>query len=81
MIEDTLNLVANPDLNFKKPLKVMFYFYSKVKFSGEQGIDQGGVKKEFFLLLIRQLFDLNYGMFTYNEVTNFLNLEKQIILV
>jgi len=57
MIEDTLNLVNNPDLNLKKPLKV--------KFAGEQGIDQGGVKKEFFMLLIRQLFDLNFGMFNY----------------
>lgn len=35
---------------------------------GEQGIDQGGVKKEFFLLLIRQLFDVEYGMFNYYEV-------------
>lgn len=35
---------------------------------GEQGIDQGGVKKEYFLLLIRQLFDVGYGMFNYYEV-------------
>ena len=55
-----MNLVVNPELNFKKPLKV--------KFAGEQGIDQGGVKKEFFMLLLRQLFDLNYGMFTYYPV-------------
>jgi hypothetical protein len=60
MIEDTLNLVANPEMNFRKPLKI--------KFAGEQGIDQGGVKKEFFLLVLRQLFDLNYGMFNYFEV-------------
>jgi ubiquitin-protein ligase E3 A len=60
MIEDTLNLVSKPDMNLKKPLKV--------KFIGEQGIDQGGVKKEFFLLVIRQLFDLNYGMFNYYPV-------------
>jgi hypothetical protein len=23
MIEDTLNLISNPDMNFKKPLKVL----------------------------------------------------------
>ena len=34
----------------------------------EQGVDEGGVKKEFFMLLIRQLFDPAYSMFTYNEV-------------
>ncbi|MCQ2817786.1 MAG: HECT domain-containing protein [archaeon] len=57
LIEDTLNIVANPNINFQKPLKV--------KFIGEQGIDEGGVRKEFFMLLVRQLFDVNYGMFNY----------------
>lgn len=27
----------------------------------------GGVRKEFFQLLLEQLYDVNYGMFTYNE--------------
>jgi ubiquitin-protein ligase E3 A len=40
-----------------------------VKFVGEQGVDQGGVRKEFFILVIRQIFDPNYGMFNYNEKT------------
>jgi hypothetical protein len=39
--------------DLKKPLRV--------KFVGEQGVDQGGVQKEFFQLLIHQLFDLNFG--------------------
>ena len=41
----------------------------KVKFKGEQGVDEGGVRKEFFILLIRQIFDPNYGMFSYNKNT------------
>ena len=61
LIEDTLNAVSNPEINLQKPLKV--------KFINEQGVDEGGVKKEFFLLLVRQLFDANYGMFNYNEKT------------
>ena len=61
LIEDTLNAVSNPEINLQKPLKV--------KFVNEQGVDEGGVKKEFFLLLVRQLFDANYGMFNYNEKT------------
>ena len=61
LIEDTLNAVSNPSINLQKPLKV--------KFVNEQGVDEGGVKKEFFLLLVRQLFDANYGMFNYNEKT------------
>lgn len=63
LIEDTLNFISNPNINLKKALKV--------KFVGEQGIDEGGVKKEFFLLLIRQLFDPNYSMFTYDEKNRF----------
>ena len=41
----------------------------KVKFIGEQGVDEGGVRKEFFLLFIRQIFDPNYGMFNYHPKT------------
>lgn len=40
LIEDTLNSLVREDLNFRKPLKVMF--------KGELGVDEGGVQKEFF---------------------------------
>ena len=61
LIEDTLNELSKPDVNLQSELKV--------KFSGEQGVDEGGVRKEFFILLIRQIFDPNYGMFSYNKKT------------
>ena len=61
LIEDTLNEVSKPEMNFQNKLKV--------KFTGEQGVDEGGVRKEFFILLIRQIFDPNYGMFSYNKKT------------
>ena len=61
IIEDTLNEIANPELNLQSKLRI--------KFKGEQGVDQGGVSKEFFILLIRQIFDPNYGMFNYNNKT------------
>jgi hypothetical protein len=32
-----------------------------VKFTGEEGIDQGGVKKEFFQILTRRMFDPGFG--------------------
>ena len=63
LIEDTLNEVSKPDINFQNKLKV--------KFQGEQGVDEGGVRKEFFLLFIRQIFDPDYGMFNYNKNTRF----------
>eukprot|EP00729_Bicosta_minor_P016381 gene16381-10838_t len=36
----------------------------KVEFEGEEGLDYGGVRKEFFQLVLRDLFDPKYGMFT-----------------
>ena len=61
LIEDTLNELEKNRQNLQNELKV--------KFVGEQGVDQGGVRKEFFILVIRQIFDPNYGMFNYNEKT------------
>ena len=61
LIEDTLNEVSKPGIKLQNPIKV--------KFIGEQGVDEGGVRKEFFLLFIRQIFDPDYGMFNYNKKT------------
>ena len=32
-----------------------------IEFEGEQGIDEGGVSKEFFQLIIEQIFNPDYG--------------------
>lgn len=61
LIEDSLNVLANTDLNFKKQLKV--------KFIGEEGVDAWGVAKEFFQLIVKKIFDPDYSMFNYNEET------------
>ncbi|OMJ20124.1 Ubiquitin-protein ligase E3A [Smittium culicis] len=42
----------------------------KVRFVGEDGIDEGGVQKEFFQLLVREIFDEKYGMFYNNTDSN-----------
>ena len=34
----------------------------QVIFDGEEGVDQGGVAKEFFQILVRKIFDVNFGM-------------------
>ncbi len=60
LVADALAQVqSKPTEALKKPLKI--------KFVGEEGIDAGGVKKEFFQLVIRDILDPNYGMFVYNE--------------
>jgi ubiquitin-protein ligase E3 A len=33
----------------------------RLKFVGEEAVDEGGVKKEWFQLIIRQIFDPKYG--------------------
>ena len=48
-------LAACPDGELKKELKVVF--------EGEAGVDEGGPRKEFFQLLVPQLFDPIVGMF------------------
>ncbi|XP_026313806.1 ubiquitin-protein ligase E3A isoform X2 [Hyposmocoma kahamanoa] len=36
-----------------------------VEFEGEQGVDEGGVSKEFFQLIVEEIFNPDYGMFTH----------------
>lgn len=37
-----------------------------VEFEGEQGVDEGGVSKEFFQLIVEEIFNPDYGMFTHH---------------
>lgn len=56
IVEDTIREICMHNAkDLKKPLKVKFF--------GEEAEDAGGVKKEFFMLLIKQLLDQKYGMF------------------
>ncbi|XP_049865182.1 ubiquitin-protein ligase E3A isoform X2 [Pectinophora gossypiella] len=41
-----------------------------VEFEGEQGVDEGGVSKEFFHLVVDQIFNPDYGMFTHHVDTH-----------
>eukprot|EP00854_Cymbomonas_tetramitiformis_P005952 gene5952-7156_t len=61
LIMDTLHQIQRRPEDLKKPLKVHFV--------GEEGVDEGGVQKEFFQLLIRQIFDPNFCMFSYDTDT------------
>ncbi|XP_061189216.1 ubiquitin-protein ligase E3A-like [Saccostrea echinata] len=40
-----------------------------VEFEGEHAMDEGGVSKEFFQLVVEEIFNPDFGMFTYNEQT------------
>lgn len=63
LISDTLREVARQHGDLRKPLKVQFV--------GEDGVDEGGVAKEFFQLVVRSIFNPEYGMFTYDDRERF----------
>ncbi|ETE65760.1 putative E3 ubiquitin-protein ligase HERC3, partial [Ophiophagus hannah] len=55
LVGDALReLSIHSDVDLKKPLKVIF--------DGEEAVDAGGVTKEFFLLLLKELLNPIYGI-------------------
>jgi len=52
-------LTRRTPAELKKPLRI--------KFVGEEGVDAGGVQKEFFQLIVSQLLDVQYGMFGFAD--------------
>ena len=57
LVEDSLKEISGKQKDLKKKLKISFV--------GEPGLDMGGLTKEWFQLLIRKIFDPDYGMFVY----------------
>ncbi|KAG8223038.1 hypothetical protein J437_LFUL001360 [Ladona fulva] len=54
LVSDSLNEIAAKQQDLKKKLKVSFI--------GEPGLDMGGLAKEWLLLLIRHIFEPDYGI-------------------
>ncbi|XP_076173074.1 HECT and RLD domain containing E3 ubiquitin ligase 4 isoform X2 [Ptiloglossa arizonensis] len=62
IVADTLLVLSQYDSSdLKKPVRV--------KFHGEEAEDAGGVKKEFFMLLLKEILNPKYGMFKQYEET------------
>ncbi|KAI9352279.1 hypothetical protein DFJ73DRAFT_959461 [Zopfochytrium polystomum] len=59
LIEDSLNQLQSRHIDLKKKLRI--------EFVNEDGVDAGGLTKEWFFLLIRDLFHPLYGMFVFDE--------------
>jgi E3 ubiquitin-protein ligase HECTD2 len=59
LVEDSLRgvseVVGAGSEDIKKSLRI--------EFIGEEGVDAGGLRKEWFLLLVREVFDPNHGMY------------------
>ncbi|KAJ2713235.1 putative E3 ubiquitin-protein ligase [Coemansia spiralis] len=55
LVEDSLHQLATREQDLKKRLKI--------EFVDEEGVDAGGLTKEWFMLLVRELMNPVYGMF------------------
>lgn len=64
VVQDSLRCIQQNETNLRKSLRVHFI--------GEPGIDAGGLKKEWFLILTRSLFSPQSGMFKLIDESNVL---------
>lgn len=65
ILQDSINQIIGRTDDLRKPLKVTFFSDGVA----EEGVDQGGVSREWFQLLVAEIFKPDYGMFTYQEET------------
>lgn len=59
LVEDSLKRISEVVWNSQQEIKKGL----RVEFLGEEGVDAGGLRKEWFLLLVRDVFDPNHGMY------------------
>ena len=67
LVEDSLRsvseVVGSGQDDIKKGLRIDFI--------GEEGLDSGGLRKEWFLLLVRDVFDPEHGLFVYDDESRY----------
>ncbi|XP_039273158.2 putative E3 ubiquitin-protein ligase HERC4 [Styela clava] len=61
LVEDAIHNIRSIG-NLKRPFTV--------KFEGEEGQDAGGVRKEFFMLILQEVLNPKYGMFRHYKDSN-----------
>lgn len=65
LVQDSIDWITAIKLNNPADLQKQL----RIQFSGEDGIDAGGVKKEWFQLLIAEIMSFDFGMFIPDEET------------
>ena len=65
LVEDSLEQLGKKVLDLKKPIRIKFIG------GGEEGMDQGGVQKEYFQVIINRLLNPDHGLFTYEEESRY----------
>jgi len=66
MVDDSLRQISEAVGAGQEELKKGL----RVHFAGEEGVDAGGPRKEWFLMLVRDIFDQNHGLFIYDDESN-----------
>ena len=66
MVDDSLRQISEAVGAGQEDLKKGL----RVHFTGEEGVDAGGLRKEWFLMLVRDIFDPNHGLFVYDDESN-----------
>ncbi|CRK96978.1 CLUMA_CG010297, isoform A [Clunio marinus] len=69
LIDDALAELEMVAMSNPKDLRKQIF----IEFDGEQGIDEGGVSKEFFQLIVEEIFNPDYGMFVDVNGTSWFN--------
>lgn len=67
LVEDSLRSVSEVVGSVQEEVKKGL----RIEFVGEEGVDAGGLRKEWFLLLVREVFDPNHGLFIYDDDSHF----------
>ncbi|PNS15312.1 hypothetical protein CAC42_5483 [Sphaceloma murrayae] len=62
VVEDSLSRIGEVVGQLQGDLKKGL----RVHFTGEEGVDAGGLKKEWFMLVVRDIFDPEHGLFVYD---------------
>ncbi|ESN91803.1 hypothetical protein HELRODRAFT_108537 [Helobdella robusta] len=65
LVDDALVNLETITMSNPQDLKKQLF----VEFEGEQGVDEGGVSKEFFQLIVEELFNPDFGMFRFDDET------------
>lgn len=67
LVEDSLRSVSEVVGTGQEEIKKGL----RIEFLGEEGLDSGGLRKEWFLLLVREVFDPEHGLFVYDEESRY----------
>ena len=71
-------MTASVNVHIHMAWLIQLHTPTQVKFVGEDGVDWGGIRKEFFMLLIEEVLNPIYGMFYEEEESKLIWFKDQV---